>query len=142
MRLRELRARGNLTQDEVASAIGCHESAISRWESGTRLPSCVDLLALSRFYRVSCDELLANPEQHTIGGSAMLDQSLLDELAETKSVEEFDAVVSTNREQTAWVPVPPGAVIVPVQEAMRRARRIADRFPDSRFADRLFRPTH
>ena len=33
-----------------------------------------------------------------------------------------------------------GAVVVSVAEAMRRTKEIANRFPDSRFRDRLFRP--
>ena len=75
-RLRELRARRNLTQDEVAKAVGCHESAVSRWESGSRLPPCTDILALARLYRVSCDELLGRREQPAMSGSALIDIAL------------------------------------------------------------------
>ena len=89
---------------------------------------------------MSCDYLLGNREQHTIAGSALLDQGLLDRLARTETVDEFDEVVDASPDQAAWVPVPERAVLVPVDEAMRRAREIADRFEGSRFADRLFRP--
>lgn len=139
-RLRELRARRNLTQDQVAEAIGCHESAVSRWESGSRLPPCTDVLALAELYGVSTDDLLGRREQPAMPNTALLDQALLSRLAEARTVEEFDALVQERTEQAAWLPVPDGAVLVPVPEAMRRARAVADRFPQSRFADRLFRP--
>ena len=139
-RLRELRARRDLTQDQVAAAIGCHESAVSRWESGSRLPPCTDVLALAELYGVSCDELLGRREQPAISNSALVDQQLLDRLAGSESAEEFDRLVAQRSEQAAWLPVPEGAVLVSVPEAMRRARAVADRYPESRFADRLFRP--
>jgi transcriptional regulator with XRE-family HTH domain len=139
-RLRELRARRDLTQDQVAAAIGCHESAVSRWESGERLPTLQDLVALCRLLEVSCDDLLGRAEQPVIRGMVLLDRELLDRLAEARSTAEFDALVAAREQQAAWLPVPDRAVLVPVEEAMRRARLVADRFPDSRFADRLFRP--
>ncbi len=139
-RIRELRARRDLTQDQVAVAIGCHESAVSRWESGARMPTLTDLVALARLLGVSCDELLGNPWQPVVPGSVVLDRGLLERLATARTTEEFDAMVAEREPQAAWLPVPEGAVLVPVDEAMRRARAVADRFPDSRFADRLFRP--
>ncbi len=139
-RLRELRARHHLTQDEVAQRIGCHESAVSRWEAGSRLPPCTDVLALAELYAVSCDYLLGRKEQPVMPSAALVDQALLDRLASAPDVAAFDAIVEERADQTAWLPLPDGAVIVPVEQAMRRARVVADRFPQSRFADRLFRP--
>ena len=139
-RLRELRARRNLTQDQVAQAIGCHESAVSRWESGSRLPPCQDILALADLFRVSCDELLGRREQYLMVSSALVDQALLDRLAAAQTTEEFDSIVASRGEQAIWVPLEDGAVVVSVAEAMRRTKEIANRFPDSRFRDRLFRP--
>ena len=46
-RLRELRARRGLTQDQVAKRLACHESAVSRWECGSRFPTGEDLVALA-----------------------------------------------------------------------------------------------
>ncbi|MBK8980582.1 MAG: helix-turn-helix transcriptional regulator [Planctomycetes bacterium] len=139
-RLRELRARRNLTQDQVARAVGCHESAVSRWESGSRLPPCTDVLALARLYEVSCDELLGRREQPVMSNSALVDQALLDRLASARDVAEFDRMVEAASEHAAWFPLEEGSMIVPVADAMKRARDVADRFPDSRFRDRLFRP--
>lgn len=139
-KLRELRARRNLTQDQVARAVGCHESAVSRWESGSRLPPCTDILALAELYNVSSDELLGRREQPTMQSAALIDQRLLDRLATCETTEEFDRTVAEAAEHAVWLPIEDGSVVVPVAEAMRRAREVADRFPDSRFADRLFRP--
>lgn len=140
VRLRELRARHDLTQDEVATRIGCHESAISRWESGSRLPSCQDLLHLARIYRVSCDALLGHTEFVLPSGSAVLDQRLVDRLSAAEDTEAFDAIVEGAGDQTVWIAVEEGAVVVPVTEALRRAGEVAAAHSDSKHVGRLFRP--
>lgn len=138
--LRELRARRNLTQDDVARSIGCHESAVSRWESGARLPPCTDILALAKLYDVSTDELLGRKEQPTLSGAALIDRALLVKLSEAEDVETFDKIIAQHNGHTVWLPIEEGAVLVPVADAMRRAQEVADRFPDSKHADRIFRP--
>ena len=140
VRLRQLRAGLDLTQDEVAQRIGCHESAVSRWESGSRLPSCADLVALAKVYRVSCDTLLGVQESAVPQGSALLDQALLDRLGAVESTEEFDEIVQERREHAVWISVEDGSVVVPVAEAVRRANEVADRHPESQHAGLLFRP--
>lgn len=120
--------------------LGCHESAVSRWEAGSRLPPATDILALAELYVVSVDHLLGRAETPVPSSLALVDQALLDRLAKVGTVAEFDEIVEARAEQTAWLPVPPGAVLVSVEDAMRRARLVADRFKTSRFADRLFRP--
>jgi DNA-binding transcriptional regulator YiaG len=37
-RVREIRRRAGLTQDEIASALGVTESCVSHWEAGRRQP--------------------------------------------------------------------------------------------------------
>jgi transcriptional regulator with XRE-family HTH domain len=139
-RIRELRMRRGLTQDEVAEAIGCHESAVSRWESASRLPPCTDVLALAELFNVSVDELLGRQDHPTRRESALLDQPLLDRLGSAKNTREFDQMVSKLGQQAVWIAVPEGAIMVPLSEALRRAKALAERFPDSRYSDRLFRP--
>ncbi len=139
-RLRELRARFQVTQDDVAQRIGCHESAVSRWENGNRFPTPEDLVALSDMFRVSVDFLLGKPVQYLPQGAALVDQDLLDRLDACENPTEFEALLLEHEEQAVWLPVPPGAVVVSVQDAMRRARKVADKFKQSRNADRLFRP--
>jgi len=139
-RLRELRARRGFTQDQVAKRLGCHESAVSRWESGSRFPTGEDLVALADLFEVSADDLLGRIRQYTAMGSALVDMRLLEKLAAATTTEEFDRVIAENEEQAIWLPVPDGAAVMPVAEAMRWARKVADKHKGSTFVDRLFRP--
>jgi len=129
-----------MTQDQVAKRLSCHESAVSRWESGTRFPTGEDLVALSELFAVSTDFLLGKEQQYAAPGTALVDLKLLQQLDGAASTEEFDRLIATNEEQAVWLPVPEGAVLVPVAEAMRRTRRVAEKHKGSRFVDRLFRP--
>ncbi len=139
-RLRELRARRGFTQDHVAKRLGCHESAVSRWESGSRFPTGEDLVALADLFEVSTDDLLGRVKQFAAAGSALVDMRLLEHLAAASTADEFDKLVTGNEDQAIWLPVPEGAVIIPVAEAMRLTRKVAEKHKTSRFADRLFRP--
>lgn len=71
-RLRELRARKNLTQTEVGERCGCHESAVSRWECGSRFPTPRDLVRLADLFDVSTDDLLGRARQPIRGGLAIV----------------------------------------------------------------------
>lgn len=139
-RLRELRARRGFTQDHVAKRLGCHESAVSRWESGSRFPTGEDLVALADLFEVSTDDLLGRSKQFCNSGAALVDMRLLERLAATESTAEFDRLIVEHDEQAVWLPVPDGAVVFPVAEAMRLTRKVADKHRDSKFVDRLFRP--
>lgn len=139
-RLRELRARRGFTQDHVAKRLGCHESAVSRWESGSRFPTGEDLVALADLFEVSTDDLLGRVRQYAANGSALVDMRLLEQLAAAESTAEFDRLIGEHDEQAVWLPVPDGAVLIPVAEAMRWTRKVADKHRSSSFVDRLFRP--
>lgn len=52
------RARNNMTVQEVATAIGVHANAVSRWESGESEPTASNLIALCRLYKVTPEYLL------------------------------------------------------------------------------------
>jgi len=139
-RLRELRARRGFTQDHVAKRLGCHESAVSRWESGSRFPTGEDLVALADLFEVSTDDLLGRGRQFAASGSALVDMRLLERLAAADNVAEFERLIREHEEQAVWLPVPDGSVLVPVAEAMRLTRKVAEKHKASTFVDRLFRP--
>jgi transcriptional regulator with XRE-family HTH domain len=139
-RLRELRARRGLTQDHVARRLGVHESAVSRWESGSRFPTGEDLVALADLFEVSTDDLLGRNRQYVVPGAALVDMPMLGRLSAAETTSDFDRLVAAHDGQAIWLPVPDGAVIVPVAEAMRLTKKVADKHRDSKFADRLFRP--
>jgi transcriptional regulator with XRE-family HTH domain len=129
-----------MTQELVARRLGCHESAVSRWENGSRFPTAVDLVALADLFEVSTDDLLGRKKQHAARGTALVDVELLEQLLATETTEAFDRLIEAHDDQAIWLPVPDRAVLLPVAEAMRLARAVADKHRDSRYADRLFRP--
>ena len=51
-----------LTQEYVAEALGVSRQAVSKWENGSSEPSTANLMALSRLYGLSVDELLHSAE--------------------------------------------------------------------------------
>jgi len=61
-KLKELRKRKNITQDELAKHIYVSRTAVSKWESGKGYPSIDTLRLLADFYEVSIDELISNEE--------------------------------------------------------------------------------
>jgi len=52
------RTRCQMTQEQVAEALGVSRQAVSKWESGSSDPSTGNLLALARLFGVSAEELL------------------------------------------------------------------------------------
>jgi transcriptional regulator with XRE-family HTH domain len=60
-RLRQLRARQDITLDELSARTGISKSTLSRLESGTRRPTLELLLPLARQYGVTLDELVGAP---------------------------------------------------------------------------------
>ncbi len=56
--IKRLRIENNITQDQLATAIGVTPQAISRWESSTCYPDIELLPGLADFFAVSIDELL------------------------------------------------------------------------------------
>ena len=65
-KIQELRQKRGLTQEELAEALFVSRAAVSKWESGRGYPNIDSLKALSKFYRVTIDELLSGDELLTI----------------------------------------------------------------------------
>ena len=61
-KLQELRKARSLTQEELAEAVFVSRTAISKWESGRGYPSIDSFKELSRFFRVSIDEIIGPDE--------------------------------------------------------------------------------
>lgn len=55
----ELRKEQNLTQKDLADKINVSDKAISRWETGKGFPDVDSLQALSKFFNITINELLA-----------------------------------------------------------------------------------
>ena len=61
--LRALRQTKNLTQEELAEAIGVSPQAISRWENDVALPDVARLPGMADFFDVSVDELMGRDSE-------------------------------------------------------------------------------
>lgn len=57
-----LRKKKGLSQQDLAEALDVSRQAVSRWEVGTSLPSMENLLALSKLFETSVDELTSAAE--------------------------------------------------------------------------------
>ena len=75
-RIRELRRRHGMTQDELGEICGAGKSAVSQWENGDTKPTIDNLMALQAKLWFSIDWLL-NGEVAACGGDAK-SQALLD----------------------------------------------------------------
>ena len=62
MNIKEIRVRKNLTQLQVANALGVSSVVYSRYETGNRQPSVDALIRLSDLFGVTVDYLLGRQE--------------------------------------------------------------------------------
>ena len=79
-RLNALRQERGMSQQAIAALMNVTHQAVSKWETGAALPDIQTLLALSKLYRVSMEELL-------MGHIAQLVLSTTSEKRENKSSE-------------------------------------------------------
>lgn len=87
--IRELRKARQLTQEQLAEAMGVSGAAVSKWENGQCAPDLSLLTALADFFEVSVDRLLG----HTLQADrlkSMLQE--LDALAERREAESVTAL--------------------------------------------------
>lgn len=73
-RLRELRLRKGLRQEQVAKLIGVNKSAISTYENDIRQPSFEILVRLANLYRVSTDYLLGQTNIRSVDLSGLTEE--------------------------------------------------------------------
>ena len=64
-KLVSLRKENKLTQAKVAEMLNVSRQAISRWESGTAIPSTDNLKGLSELYKVPVDYLLKKDDSES-----------------------------------------------------------------------------
>ena len=56
--LKENRLRCKMTQEFVAETLGVSRQSVSKWENGSSDPNTSNLIALSKLYKISPEELL------------------------------------------------------------------------------------
>jgi len=78
VRLKQLRQKNKLTQGELANILGLKPTAISNYESERNEPSFDKLIALSKYFDVSCDYLLGITDSYLPVGGEVLDKDIVD----------------------------------------------------------------
>lgn len=58
IKIKELRARHDLTQKELSKIVGCTQQTMSHYENNPRSMSAEVLVKLARYFNVSTDDLL------------------------------------------------------------------------------------
>lgn len=76
-RLKQLRQKHKLTQSELANILGLKPTAISNYESKRNEPSFDKLIALSKYFDVSCDYLLGVSDAYLPIGGEVLDKDIV-----------------------------------------------------------------
>ena len=64
-KIKKLRKSRSLCGYQLAAALRIHPATISRWESGKRNPTTRDIVELATFFRVTPNDLLGIPSDHT-----------------------------------------------------------------------------
>ncbi len=78
VRLKQLRQKHKLTQSELADILGLKPTAVSNYESQRNEPSIEKLIALSKYFDVSCDYLLGISDAYLPVGGEVLDRDIVD----------------------------------------------------------------
>lgn len=78
-RLKEVRLKNHLTQEELAEKMKTEKTQISRWERGESIPRSEALIDLSQILGVSVDYLLGLSDEPTI--RMRFDNLTLEEMA-------------------------------------------------------------
>ena len=61
--LKDIRQHHQLTQESLAERLNVSRSAIARWESGKGIPDIGNLIAISREFDLSLDQLIKEDER-------------------------------------------------------------------------------
>ncbi len=78
VRLKQLRQKNRLTQGELASILGLKPTAISNYESERNEPSFEKLIALAKYFDVTCDYLLGVTDSYLPVGGEVLDKDIVE----------------------------------------------------------------
>lgn len=78
VRLKQMRQKNKLTQSELADILSLKPTAISNYESKRNEPSFDKLIALSKYFDVSCDYLLGITDTYLPVGGEVLDKDIVE----------------------------------------------------------------
>ena len=63
-KIKELRVKNKITQEELAKALQVSTQAVSKWENGTSRPSIYQLPKIADFYKITIQKLLTGNEKY------------------------------------------------------------------------------
>lgn len=63
LKIKNARIKTNLTQEQVAEALGVSRQTISNWENGKTYPDIISVIKMSDLYDISLDHLLKEKEE-------------------------------------------------------------------------------
>lgn len=75
-KLKTLRLKKELTQQQLADILGVTKSVISAYENGMRYPSYALLIKIARIFHVTTDYLLGLENKNTIDTSGLTDEQI------------------------------------------------------------------
>ena len=98
-RLRRLRKKSGLTQEQLADAVGVNHNSVSRWENNIDIPKTQSIKALAKALGVSEADLLNDAPKHS--GDWILSISVRQELKEevidlSKPIPEISTIITAN----------------------------------------------
>ncbi len=76
--IRNNRKKINLSQDELAEKVGVSRQSVSFWETGQTQPTIDNIIALSKIFNISSDELLDNFDNKNIINDVQPDYDYID----------------------------------------------------------------
>ena len=79
-----LRKENNLTQKQLAEKINVTDKAVSRWETGKGYPDVTSLIALSEFFDISVNELLAGKRISDESVKEVADKNIISVIKESR----------------------------------------------------------
>lgn len=88
--IRELRTARNLSQVDLAKALGVTKQSVSNWENNNIQPSIDMLIHLARFFAVSTDSLLGLDQRKYLEISGLTEQQLAHLAALVKDIRKGD----------------------------------------------------
>ena len=79
--IKQMRLERKLTQEQLANHLGVSRQAVSNWENNKNLPDLELIIAISKLFSVSLDDLI-------LGGNTMnnLTEKLIKDGSETRSI--------------------------------------------------------
>ena len=80
----DLRKEKNLTQKQLAEILKVSDKAISRWETGKGFPDVTSLVALSEFFGISVNELLAGKKAENEIFTELADNNVINAIENTQ----------------------------------------------------------